>query len=493
MRPIFLIPLLLACLGSAAAANPDLVLRGHLQGADHQSYRTVPFTVPGGVQRITVEFDYTGKDQRSVIDLGLLGPDRAVRGWSGGNKSVFTVSGVDATPSYQPTPTVPGKWALLLGVPNLRAGARADYTARVWFSRGLAAADEPELLRAPLSSGARWYRGDLHSHTGHSDGSCASASEGRKTPCPLFMTVQAARARKLDFIAITDHNTVSHANAIRELQPYFDDLLLMPGREMTTFYGHANLFGTVAPLNFRTGRAPGRDLNRLLGAAAALRGLVSINHPVRPSGEACMGCGWEQDTDMRLVQAIEAINGGDADTEWSGIPFWSKQLQRGHRIAAIGGSDNHRADQGDHGPGALGSPTTVVYAGELSQVAVLDAIRAGHAFVDVAGSGERLLELNAEAGGAMAMMGDALAVPAGGVARFSVHVAHAPGAHIGVLVDGERAPLLAEPGVDGDDVRKEFEWRSDGKRHWLRIDVRDASGKLILLGNPVYLNWADKR
>jgi len=25
-------------------------------------------------------------------------------------------------------------------------------------------------------------------------------------------------------------------------------------------------------------------------------------------------------------------------------------------------------------------------------------------------------------------------------------------------------------------------------RHWLRIDVRDGAGKLILLGNPIHLN-----
>jgi hypothetical protein len=294
----------------------------------------------------------------------------------------------------------------------------------------------------------------------------------------------AARARKLDFITITEHNNVSHANAIRELQPYFDDLLLMPGREVTTFFGHANLFGTLAPLDFRIGTGTGRDANDLLRDAAALHGLVSINHPVRPSGEQCMGCGWEQATDMRMVQAIEAVNGGDADTRWSGIPFWSAQLRHGLRITAIGGSDNHHADRAD-GPG---TPTTVVYARELSQLALLDAIRAGHVFVDVAGSGDRLLELSAQAGAAHAMMGDALTAPAGAVVRFGVHVAHAPGARVAVLVDGAPAALLAQAQVEGEDSNRSFEWRSDGKRHWLRVDVRDAQGKLILLGNPIYLN-----
>jgi hypothetical protein len=216
-----------------------------------------------------------------------------------------------------------------------------------------------------------------------------------------------------------------------------------------------------------------------------LYGLVSINHPVRPAGEECMGCAWEQPTDMRLVQAIEAVNGGDADTPWSGIPFWTRQLQHGLRITAIGGSDNHHADRRE---GAPGTPTTVVYARELSQPAVLEAIRRGHVFVDVAGSADRLLELSAQAGAERAMMGDALAAPAGLQVRFGVHVAHAKGARVELLVDGQPVAVLGQAEVGSEDWQRSFEWISDGKPHWLRADVRDGQGKLLLLGNPVYLN-----
>jgi hypothetical protein len=479
--------LLLACAGSSGAAEaPDLVLRGTLTGADHQTYRRVPFTVPAGVERITIAFDYTGKEQRSVIDLGMLGPDGALLGWSGGNKRLFTISSVDATPSYLPLPTKPGQWALLLGVPNMRKEGRADYTAQVYFSRGLGAADEPEVLRVPLRKGAAWYRGDLHSHTAHSDGSCDS-HRGVSVPCPLFLMVQAAAARKLEFLAITEHNGVAHAHAMRELQPYFDQLLLMPARELTTFTGHANFFGSLAPLDFRIGAGDQADWNAVLNSAARLHGLVSINHPVRPSGELCMGCGWDNDGDMALVQAIEAVNGPDADSAWSGVPFWEKQLRRGLRMTAIGGSDDHRAGMGKDG-GHIGSPTTVVHAAELSQTAILQGIRAGHVFVDVAGSPDRVLELEADSGGAHAMMGDALAAPAGAVVRFKVRVAHADGAVIALVLDGAAAGLLAERKVDGADVTRGFDWISDGKRHWLRAEVCDADGRLLLLGNPVYLN-----
>ena len=243
-------------------------MRGEITGKDHQSYREVPFTVPAGTGRITVQFEYTGRDSKTTIDLGLLDPD-GFRGWSGGNKSVFTVSASDATPSYLPGAIRPGQWSLLLGIPNIRKDTRAEFIARIWLGREDEPYWQPTIANPPLQEKAAWYRGDLHMHDAHSDGSCKS-SKGAKVPCPLFLTAQAATQRGLDFIAITDHNTTSQANAIRELQPYFDSLLLMPGREITTFSGHANLIGPVAPLDFRVGGD--RDWNALLRDAAAAAG-----------------------------------------------------------------------------------------------------------------------------------------------------------------------------------------------------------------------------
>src|SRR6266850_7699210 len=109
-------------LAATAAADtkpqPDVVLRGSLTGQDNQTWRLVPFDVPAGTTRITVDFDYMTRDAHTTVDLGLLGPDGfrgqdGFRGWSGGNKRSFTVSASDATPSYLPGAIRPGKWNLL--------------------------------------------------------------------------------------------------------------------------------------------------------------------------------------------------------------------------------------------------------------------------------------------------------------------------------------------------------------------------------------------
>jgi hypothetical protein len=279
---------------------------------------------------------------------------------------------------------------------------------------------------------------------------------------------------------------------MRELQPYYDRLLLIPGRELTTFTGHAGLLGTTAPVDFRVDGKHMKDWTALAKQVAPLHGLLSINHPIRPSGESCMGCGWtaQPPIDMAWVQAIEIVNGIDAGTPFSGVPFWEKQLARGYRIVGIGGSDNHDASQDQVGLGSnpVGHPITVVHAQALSMRAILDGVRAGHVFVDTEGSRDRLLEMSAQSGDRHAVMGDAIRAAAGTTVRVDVHVAHAAGAKLVLLLDGKPYAPSVDTVLGSADQHVGFDWRSDGKRHWLRAEVHSAAGLPLLIGNPVYFN-----
>ncbi len=486
MRLISLLVLLyLAATNSYAATSaPDLVLRDTITDKAYRTYRLLPFDVPEGVKTIEIRFDYTGREARTTIDVGLLGPgetfEAEFRGWSGGNKRSFTLSSSDATPSYLSGPVMPGRWQLLLGVPNIRNGQTSEFTAEVYFQRN-------EL--APLNSEAGWYRGDLHMHSAHSDGNCASKSGDKRVPCPLFLTLDSAADRGLDFVAFTDHNTISHVKELTALQPYFDRLLLIPGMEMTTFQGHANAFNLREPVDFRVGSNAVPDWNTLLTAAKNKGALVSINHPRVPTGEACMGCGWSPNpaADLSLVQAVEVVNGNDIESPVTGIPFWHEQLQKGHRLTAIGGSDTHDVTSKNVSPppGRIGVPTTVVYAKELSIEAIMAGIRAGNVFVDTVGSRDRKLELNATYKDSTVTMGGQLSAPAKQAVTFTARIEQMIGGTVEVIRDGKTTRRTAIPAAKH---TWSFEETSDGKRHWIRIDVRDAEGKLALLGNPIYLN-----
>jgi predicted metal-dependent phosphoesterase TrpH len=99
------------------------------------------------------------------------------------------------------------------------------------------------------------------------------------------VTAEGAVRRGLDFIAVTDHNTISEDDSRRELRPYFDRMLLIPGREITTFHGHANLFGATEFVDFLIGRNAVPDMTTMLRMAQEAGGVISINHPNAPSGE----------------------------------------------------------------------------------------------------------------------------------------------------------------------------------------------------------------
>lgn len=482
--------MMLAALAASPGAHAaqTLQLQGTLSGKDHQRYLELPFGVPAGTGRVDITLHHDGAGERTVIDLGLLDA-QGFRGWSGGSRRAVTVSRYDATGGYLPGALPAGQWKVLLGIPNIRATARTPYTVSVtlWDEGEVQAGRDrvPQVLREEPA----WYRGDLHMHSTHSDGSCAS-QQGNKVPCPLFLSLQAAARQGLDFVAVTEHNTVSHLEELARHQPWFDRLLLIPGMEVTTFQGHANVFGVNGPLPFRLGDTL-PDWNPLLRQVNDSGALLSINHPALASGEACMGCGWTpaRPVDMDAVAAVEVVNASQADGPRAGVGFWEQQLQQGRRMTAIGGSDSHDPGAAD-GPSPIGRPATLVHAPALSRDAILAALRQGRVVVDVRNvAGSRLDLWLREADGQRTGMGQQRDLAAGQWATVHAELDYPRLLRVEFVIDGQRHPATVETGADGSQ-RASLRWRSDGKRHWLRVDARDADGSLLMLGNPVYVNWS---
>lgn len=467
----------LAAAGAAADAQ-DLLVAGELTGADHQRYRAVPFDVPEDVERITVTLRYDKAD-RTVADLGIWDPQR-FRGWSGGTRDRFTIGIADASPGYLAGAIPAGRWQVMLGIPNIREASRSRYEVAISFDRRASRAATAAIADPPLSSKPGWYRGDLHMHDANSDGSCASQT-GKRVPCPLFRTVAAAAAAGLDFVAVTDHNTMAHWHGLRELQPYFDKTLLIPGIEITTFNGHANLFGAMSFIDFRVGTRDVPTIRALEDAAAASGAILSLNHPAAPSGEECMGCGWAwTDTDYSKIAAIEVVNGPIAEGPYGGLGFWYARLNQGDRLTGIGGSDNHDPDA-PAGKPPIGAPTTVVHAAALSRNAILEGIRGGNVFIDVEGTSDRRLEIEAAAGPHRAVMGGTL--PDTGEIQVNTRIIGAAGSIASLIVDG--AAVERQPVATGDES---LSFRHvPARARWISVNVRAADERLLLIGNPVYI------
>jgi hypothetical protein len=494
MRTTFVLAAL-AMLGLAACsaapqpvrAPAPILLSGDLTRADNQTYREIPFTVPPGVTSIAVELAYN-KENRTVVDLGLRDPT-GQRGWSGGNKASFTVSEFEATPSYMPGKIQPGQWRLILGIPNIREGQTSHYEAKVTFGaeRPVKKTASPAPPRT-VAFTPGWRRGDFHAHTAHSDGSCDNGS-GARGPCPLVHTLEAAHDAKLDFIAITEHNTFSHARELSALRNQFPNLLAITGEEITTFKGHANAIGVTAPLEFQLGSPRLPALDKLQDQVDAQGGFLSINHPGQPSGEVCMGCGWTAETDYTRIAAIEAVNGsslrlGGPESATSGIPFWEKLLNEGRRITAIGGSDNHDAtDRTGARQSPIGRPTTVVWAKELSTKGIVDGVKSGRVFIDIAGSPNAALNAEARSGSQQVDMGGVLRMSPDDEGQFIASVAGLESGRVEIVSNGLSVALRERPSAS----EATLQLKPGATHGWIRANVRGPGSELLLLGNPVYV------
>ena len=136
--------------------------------------------------------------------------------------------------------------------------------------------------------------GVVHVHTTHSDGALDVAG-----------VVEEGRAAGLDFLLVTDHNTL----AAKPQEGYHGDLLLIVGTEISTDSGHVLAFGFDPPGY----RFPRRALD-VLRDIHDLGGAAIVAHPTSPR----RALAWTEPA-LPGAWGIEVLNG---DTQWraAGVP-----------------------------------------------------------------------------------------------------------------------------------------------------------------------------
>ena len=449
-----------------------VTLQGEVTRADYETLRELPFDVPAGTSRIELRLEAEGSDARTVFDVGLRSPE-GLRGWSGGRRERLHVSALEASAGYLPGPISAGRWAVILGVPNVREGRRDAFRVEVTLN------DRAREWGPVVRSGPAWYAGDLHAHSGHSDGRIRVGTP-QAIGGPVHVVFDAARQAGLDFVTLSDHNTAAHWLDVARLQPFYAPMLLLPGREVTTYRGHANTVGERAFSDFRLS-SPQASPVEVMAPIRSGGAFVSINHPGRPDDETCMGCGWNVDDEAMLdaVDGVEIVNGMTHSGPQSGWAIWARWLNRGHRLTAVGGSDEHTPDEtADY---ALGQPTTVVWAESLSEGALVAGLKSGRVYVRVDGPGGPTLDLRATDGVTTWQMGDEVPPSALNGLRFEAVVGRAAGQQLDwirngavvatqALTSGETTVIQRLPVVAGD---------------WVAVVVR-RGGQPTLFSNPVY-------
>lgn len=387
-----------------------------------KSFVELPFAVPETIERIEVSYAFTSG---SVIDLGLA-RNGAMRGWSGSERGHVTIEADAATPGYDAGP-VAGDWHVVLGIVKVIEGARVDVTVRL------------------VERKARWFVGELHSHSEHSDGGVT-----------VLDAIYRARQSGLDFVSITDHNTISQ-NIIRPDDPA---ILVFPAMELTTYWGHTNFHGLVRPVADWRCRTPA-EVGEKMAEARANGATIVINHPFQRSA----GGRWQAGFDAAF-DALEIWNGNWAPHNVDALAFWQDLLVSGKRIPATGGSDFHQKNRRRHG-----RPSNRLFCGARTMADLLAAVRGGRNVVGF--SADDLTAEPADAG--LPMFGD-LAAPGSALAvRFDGLVS---GDEIRVVAEGGVARQIpASAGVETVEVRL------DGR--FVRFEVWHGETPKLFT-NPIY-------
>ena len=461
-----------------------LDLAGRWTHRERHRHHEFPIEVPPGTTELRLRLTWDPLDMGSEhlansLALTLWEPDGRLRGGAvrRGDANDLRISHASASPGATPGPIPAGRWILNLDtgliLPDGRAVGFLEWTLRAeaTVGNGPAPASAGDTEPASVSSGAPargagWYRGDFHSHTLHSDGSFTVPER-----------LQRSADRGLDFVAVTDHNTISHHP---ELAAWRGAIVPIRGSEVTTFHGHMNVFGLREAIDWRPERRGGGAAG-IVEQAHRQGALVSINHPSSFGDPWCVGCHFDfARVDYSTIDTMEIWNGGWSDVETANednVALWTDLLDAGIRITAISGTDSHGpADDDDP---TLGS--TWVHATERTEAAILEGLRLGHAYLS---RGPRVaFRARLADGGEVTVPGDEVAA---GPFDLEVDLAEVDGpATLWFVTSGSRTALGA---VEAGAARLASTVLS--ARAWWRIELRggsDAAGDVLAITNPVFV------
>ncbi len=223
----------------------------------------------------------------------------------------------------------------------LEDAARRVRESRAWFPR-------------------RFYRGDCHAHSQHSDGIGTVAEMAAM-----------AKAAGLDFQYITDHWGLTHAAECRKHG-------LWIGQEPGAHLHHLGI------LNLKKVFVPSQNLADDCREVTRRGGIPFIPHPA----------GWwpSRVYEPEALQALtslpdpflmEIVNGANNVvsafdyTDAAAIALWDKLLASGRRVHALGNTDAHS-------PHGIGTVWSGVFAPRCEEAAILRALAAGRCFVSEA-------------------------------------------------------------------------------------------------------------
>jgi len=329
-----------------------------------------------------------------------------------------------------------------------------------------------------LNSKPAWYRGDFHAHTNESDGVLE--------PDAL---ISLAKQNGLDFLAVTDHNST---RAVQRLSLQ-KDVLVIPGAEVTLDTVHFNVFGLFDDMDWMKGIFESPRVFRTADLEDTITDLIeeihrsglliSLNHPLLKP--------WECRIDQIEVGKLDCLEVWN-DPSWpdnktanpAAVAMWSRWLNEGHRVTAIGGSDFHRP-QPQPGmakpPERLGFPSTYVYADSFSYPALKKGLKDGRAYVSLGPE----IAFTASMGGRTFQIGEDIGILAGQIELSGSVMSDENRVTARLVRNGE---TVSENSGPGNRLQVRYgEKISAEESSWYRLDVLNEQNEFLAISNPIFL------
>ena len=162
-------------------------------------------------------------------------------------------------------------------------------------------------------------RADLHLHTNYS----FDAAINPKTIVNQLYTHPFIKA-----VAITDHNTIEGYHKVHELASPYEDILIIPGVEVSAVEGELIILGVteLPPTPWA--------VENVIDFAKERDGLVIVPHPYRAYGLGDLAKNYD-------VDAIEVLNGISEPH----VNKMAENLAKAMGLPGVAGSDAHLADE----------------------------------------------------------------------------------------------------------------------------------------------------
>jgi hypothetical protein len=230
----------------------------------------------------------------------------------------------------------------------------------------------PATITAQDPAGARWFKGNTHTHTTESDGDSAPDDVARWY-----------REHGYDFLVLSDHNKLTAVESLNALHGADGKFLLIKGEEVTDRFEtkpvHVNGLDIAEKVDPQKGTSVLDMLQRNVDAIRRVGGVPHINHP---------NFQWALTTDdlvqVRNNRLLEIFNGHPQvnNLGGGGVPglehVWDAILSSGALVYGIAVDDAHTFKQpGNPVVAGPGRGWVMVRANRLEARAIVGALEDG--------------------------------------------------------------------------------------------------------------------